>query len=84
MADLEAILDYLKCQEVAAEIISKALEYVQQTLMNDSNLNVEQKLEKIRDILQSSRVALKVLGHADKAILGFVSDLLLILLPPLT
>ncbi len=54
------------------DIISSAFNFVQE-LISLSAFTPPVKLEKIKIILESSRLALTLLGHADGPILKFVS-----------
>jgi hypothetical protein len=54
-------------------IISSALKFVQKFIPS-SAFTPSEKLKKIKIILESSRVTLTLLGHADGPILKFVSN----------
>jgi hypothetical protein len=72
MVSIELVKSYLAAMEKSDVIISSALNFVQE-LIPLSAFTPPEKLEKIKIILESSRVALTLLGHADGPILKFVS-----------
>ncbi len=64
---------YLAAMEKGEDIILSALVYVQKFIPS-SAFTPPEKLEKIKIILESSRLALRLLGYADGPILKFVSN----------
>ncbi len=67
------VTKYLSVMNTGSVTISSALDYVQELIPSESILSPE-KLNKIKTILESSRVALTLLGLGDGPILKFVSN----------
>jgi hypothetical protein len=66
------VTKYLLVMNTGSVTISRALGFVQE-LIPLKTISSPEKLKKIKTILESSRVALTLLGHADGPILKFVS-----------
>jgi hypothetical protein len=66
------VTKYLLVMKTGSVTISRALGFVQE-LIPLKTISSPEKLKKIKTILESSRVALTLLGHADGPILKFVS-----------
>jgi hypothetical protein len=73
MVSIGLVSLYLTAMEKSDVIISSALKFVQKFIPS-SAFTPPEKLKKIKIILESSRVALTLLGHADGPILKFVSN----------
>jgi hypothetical protein len=67
------VTKYLSAMNNGSVIISSALDYVQELIPSES-ISSPEKLNKIKTILESSRVALTLLGRGDGPILKFVSN----------
>ncbi len=66
------VTKYLLAMNTGSVTISRAFGFVQE-LIPLKTISSPEKLKKLKTILESSRVALTLLGHADRLILKFVS-----------